>query len=127
MTDSIAEPTDTTAEAPKCDHHWVSSHEPGLDIWVVQCSMCRRFNAKDMQEQIDATPRPFGRPDRTITPAAVRSHLKAATRFSNLIARTDESTSPFIPIWAARASLELEWARTLAAVMQVERAAGGDA
>jgi hypothetical protein len=128
MRDSIADPSTDNASAPTpCDHHWVSSHEPGLSIWVVQCSMCGRFNAKDMQEQIDSNPQQWAGPKRPITAAALRSHLKAAAEYSNRVASIREETSPYIPVWAARASLELEWARSLAAVMVAERTTGGEA
>lgn len=121
MTDSIAASNDNAAEASHCDHHWVSSSKPGLEIWIVQCSLCGDFNAKDMQMQIDSSPRPFERKAKPITREAIRSHLRAAAELNNRILAIREETSPFVPLWIARSSLELEWARTLAAVMQAEQ------
>ena len=41
----------------ECDqHHWVSTHQPGLPVfWVDQCSLCGDFNAERMAEEIAAS------------------------------------------------------------------------
>lgn len=58
MTSAMFNKTDAEdASQPEvCDHHWVSKHQPDLPIyWVAQCSMCGRFDAESMREEIAKT------------------------------------------------------------------------
>jgi NTP pyrophosphatase (non-canonical NTP hydrolase) len=54
MTEGLAfEPEDQAAEPPRCDHFWVSKHQPGhLLFWVRQCSLCHEVNWGELDREI---------------------------------------------------------------------------
>lgn len=41
-------------DAMECSHHWTSIHQPDLPMyWIEQCSMCHRFNAERMLNELN--------------------------------------------------------------------------
>lgn len=46
--------TDISAMEPVCEEHqWIHIHQDNLPIyWIVQCSICHRFESNEMLEEI---------------------------------------------------------------------------